>query len=166
VRQPIAINNAALGDSFRATWERFSSNICDEDPMEGRTLRVIIVGQCKDDDKTANASFAIYITPYVKDDFSQPIVAMGFLGSDPKLTANNLPPLFGKPVDVAVSTLGNKTSTMALRTLTVDMFANNTYVLSDNQTIIGIVVGNMPIDPTAERWGVFDQIYRRYSQRR
>ena len=155
------LNGVRVGDKLQTVWDKFSGQLCDEDPIDAKAARVVIFGDCKAKDKPG--SFAIYITTGAMPVSEQTILAMGFLGAGS--TVETVPPApIGSSLRAANATLGAPQNSLSLRATIATQFAGDVTLLSEGDTVVGAVYGPMPSDRSAERWRVFDQMQRRYGQ--
>ncbi|HEV7559065.1 MAG TPA: hypothetical protein VGO00_26510 [Kofleriaceae bacterium] len=141
----VVVDGISLGDPIASLATRAPyDKPCSDRSVEGGLYRAL--AYCHD-------PMAIVIA-----DRTGAIRELGWIGGTYFADKVALPIKLGDPVMRAVAVWGEPHDSFDLGTLHVDRFDDTFSVLSDHRTIVGFVIGDMPMVATAERWRVFDEL--------
>ncbi len=160
-----AFDGFELGDEFgskvgsRAPY----AHPCDDDPLDSEhTLRAMVyAGRPCHGQTFPDGTSVVFLVDNAGS--GGPIRAFGWMGGTYYAQKIALPVNLGDPTANAFTPYGLPAVTFDLEGLHVARYRNGVRVLSNlNDRIIGFAFGELPDDPSSERWRVFDQIYNKY----
>jgi hypothetical protein len=169
-----------LGDTFGSIATRAPYNDpCDIDPIEDGAFTGVVYGArpCRDRAFPEHTTVVLVLsrTEGLPDE-SQTILGLAWMGGGYFNERSDFPLDVGEPAARASEVLGPVVRSFPLErhgvTLLVQEHAGatpcgglcpTTFSLVAGDTLVGFVVGFMPDDPGAERWGMIMQMYERYT---
>lgn len=142
---------------------------CDNDPIDNNARRFMIYGAlpCRDLTFPNQTTVMFYLKYSAKARYAQPIEAFAFLHGDYFSDKSNFFIQTGDKMEDARAKLGAIVNNFTIKrkqyTLEVIQSAGDVYILHNNETVVGLVIGGMPEDPENEQWRGLMQMYQRYT---
>lgn len=159
-----------LGDNYGEVMAREPYNKpCDNDAIDNKNRRFMIYGalSCRNDSFPNETTVMFYLTHSEEDKYNQAIEAFGYLYGSYFNTKTNFPLQPGDEMELAQKEFGKEIKTFNIErdehTLSVHQFKADIYVISNQNKIIGFVLGKMPAKPSNEQWSGLMQMYQRYT---
>lgn len=142
---------------------------CDNDPIDNNARRFMIYGAlpCRDLTFPNQTTVMFYLKYSAKERYAQPIEAFAFLHGDYFNDKTDFFIKTGDKLEDARAKLGAIVNNFTIKrkeyTLEVIQSAGDVYILHNNETVVGLVIGGMPEDPENEQWRGLMQMYQRYT---
>lgn len=165
----LAVDGIRLGDRYGSTVMSRDPyrRPCDDDGIENKRRRAMVYGgrPCRDHAFPDETTVIFLLDWADHDDFDQPIRTLAWMGGHYFDRRADLPFDIGDPVDRVRAAWGAPAESFTLGMLGYTRYGAELHVIEQRDLVVGVVVGEMPADRTAESWEVVDEMYRRYTPR-
>ncbi|MCB9572023.1 MAG: hypothetical protein H6709_08020 [Kofleriaceae bacterium] len=165
----LVVDGIRLGDRYGSTVMTRDPyrEPCDDDGIEDRRRRAMVYGglPCRDHvfpDRTT----VVFLIEYADHDaYDQPVRVIAWMGGGHFDDRVALPFHVGAPAADVATRWGAPADVLHTDNLEARRYGDDLFVLVEADTVVGFVLGPMPLDPGIESWGAIDQMYRRYTPR-